>query len=233
MLLKVKGEITMQKRKIEFEFSAGLRWTHWIRAISIFVLTVTGFYLAYVFVAPATSDEPVLFLNAQFRMWHQIVGFLLIAVTLFKTYLFFTDRVSKKERISVLDFLNPKVWFQQIKYYLFMGEHPHLRGAYNPLQFAAYLLLYSMVVLICVTGLILYVHVYHDGLGGFLYPYMRPLEVMMGGLAMVREIHHIVMWGILIFTPIHIYLAIFSSIMGKEGSMDAIISGYKFEKQDH
>ncbi len=220
------------KRKIEFEFSAGLRWTHWLRAISIFVLTVTGFYLAYVFIAPAPSDEPVIFLNAKFRMWHIIAGFLLIAVSLFKLYLFILDGVSKKERISFLDFVSPTVWFAQIKYYLFMGEHPHLRGVYNPLQFIAYIGLYAMIFVISLTGLILHVHCYQaGGIGLALYDYMRPLEAMMGGLAMVREIHHIVMWGILIFLPVHIYMAIFNSIMGKEGSMDAIISGYKFPKQ--
>lgn len=223
----------MPRRKIEFEFSAGLRWTHWLRAIAIFVLTVTGFYLAYVFIAPEASDEPILFLNAKFRMWHQIAGFLLIAVTIYKTYLFLVDKVSFKERVAVMDFLSPKIWFQQIKYYLFMGEHPHLRGVYNPLQFVAYIGLYAMVFVVCITGLVLYVHVYHEGLGGALYDYMRPLEVIMGGLANVREIHHIAMWGILIFVPVHIYMAIFNSIMGKEGSIDSIISGYKFNKNDH
>jgi len=231
-LLKEKGSLSM-KRNIEFEFSAGLRWTHWLRAIAIFVLTVTGFYLTYVFIAPEASDEPVLFLNAKFRMWHEIAGFVLIAVTLFKLYLFLIDKVSIKERVSFLDFISPKIWFQQLKYYLFMGEHPHLRGVYNPLQFIAYIGLYAMVFLISITGLILYVNCYQGGgIGLFLYDYMRPLEAMMGGLAMVREIHHITMWGILIFIPIHIYMAIFNSIMGKEGSMDAIISGYKFPKHD-
>ena len=223
----------MPRRKIEFEFSAGLRWTHWLRAIAIAVLTVTGFYLAYVFIAPEASDEPILFLNAKFRMWHQIAGFLLIAVTIYKTYLFLVDKQSMRERVAIVDFLSPKTWFAQIKYYLFMGEHPHLRGVYNPLQFVAYIGLYAMVFVVCITGLVLYVHVYHEGLGGALYDYMRPLEVMMGGLANVREIHHIAMWGILIFVPVHIYMAIFNSIMGKEGSIDSIISGYKFEKQDH
>lgn len=223
----------MPRRKIEFEFSAGLRWTHWLRAIAIAVLTVTGFYLAYVFIAPEASDEPILFLNAKFRMWHQIAGFLLIAVTIYKTYLFLVDKQSMRERIAIVDFLSPKTWFAQIKYYLFMGEHPHLKGVYNPLQFVAYIGLYAMVFVVCITGLVLYVHVYHEGLGGALYDYMRPLEVMMGGLANVREIHHIAMWGILIFVPVHIYMAIFNSIMGKEGSIDSIISGYKFEKQDH
>ena len=221
------------KRDIEFEFSAGLRWTHWLRAIAIFVLTVTGFYLAYVFIAPETSDEPILFLNAKFRMWHEIAGFLLIAITLYKTYLFCLDGISSKERVSFVDFISPKIWFQQLKYYLFMGEHPHLKGVYNPLQFIAYVGLYAMIFIISLTGLILYVNCYQGGgIGLFLYDYMRPIEAMMGGLAMVREIHHIVMWGILIFLPIHIYMAIFNSIMGKEGSLDAIFSGYKFLKHD-
>ncbi|MDD3462875.1 MAG: Ni/Fe-hydrogenase, b-type cytochrome subunit [Sulfurospirillaceae bacterium] len=222
----------MGKRKTEFEFSAGLRWTHWIRAVSIFALTVSGFYLAYVFIAPETSDEPVLFLNAKFRMWHEIIGFVLIAVTIFKSYLFLADRVSIKERVAFWDLINPKIWYQQIMYYLFLGKHPELKGAYNPIQFLAYIGLYAMVFLICVTGVILYAHSYHDGLGGVLLGFVRPLEAWMGGLSMVREIHHIAMWAILIFVPVHIYMAIFNSIMGKEGSIDAIISGYRFNKTD-
>ncbi|MDD3344477.1 MAG: Ni/Fe-hydrogenase, b-type cytochrome subunit [Sulfurospirillaceae bacterium] len=219
------------KRYTEFEFSAGLRWTHWLRALAIFVLIVTGFYLAYVFIVPAASDEPVVFLNAKFRMWHEIAGFLLIAVTIFKAYLFVIDRQSAKERIAFMDILSLKVWFQQIKYYLFIGKHPELKGAYNPLQFVAYIGLYAMVFLVSLTGLILYVHMYQaGGIGAALYDYMRPIEAMMGGLAMVREIHHITMWGIMLFIPVHIYMAIFNSIMGREGSMDSIISGYRYNK---
>ncbi len=221
------------RRRIEYEFSLGTRWTHWIRAISIFALTITGFYLAYVFVTPASSDEPVIFLNAKFRMWHEIFGFVLIAVTLFKGYLFLIDKESRKERVALLDVLNPVVWYKQIKYYLFLGEHPELRGAYNPIQFIAYVGLYLMVFLVCITGMVLYVHVYHNGLGGFMYEFMRPFEVMMGGLASVRQIHHIAMWGILIFVPVHIYMAIFNSIMSREGAIDAIVSGYKFSKTHH
>ena len=223
----------MNNRKTSYQFSSGLRWTHWIRAIAIFALTATGFYLAYVFVAPGISDEPVLFLNAKMRMWHLVFGFLLIAATIFKIYLFIFDRTSRLERVSFIDFLNPKIWIAQIKYYLFIGKHPKLRGVYNPLQVVAYGSLYFLVILISITGLVLYVHSYHEGLGGFLYDYMRSNEVMMGGLASVREIHHIAMWGILIFVPVHIYMAIFNSIMGKEGSMDSIISGYKFKKPEN
>ncbi len=219
-----------KEREVEYEFSSGTRWTHWIRAISIFILTVTGFYIAYVFVSPEVSSKPDLFLNAKFRMWHEIFGFLLIAVTIYKAYLFLFDKISKKERVAILDVLNPIIWYRQIKYYLFLGEHPHLRGAYNPVQFVAYVGLYFLVFLVSLTGLILYVHVYHDGLGGAMFDLLRPIEVMMGGLAAVREIHHIAMWGILIFVPVHIYMAVFNSVMGREGAIDSIISGYRFGK---
>ncbi|MDX1808283.1 MAG: Ni/Fe-hydrogenase, b-type cytochrome subunit [Sulfurospirillaceae bacterium] len=220
----------LNNRKKKFEFSSGLRWTHWIRVVTIIALTVTGFYIAFVFISPEPSSSPTVFLNAKFRMWHEVAGFVLIAVTLYKAYLFIFTRLSRNERVSMYDILSPKIWIQQIKYYLFIGKHPKLKGVYNPLQFAAYVFLYALIFLISITGLVLYVRGYHQGLGGFLLPYMEPVEAFMGGLASVREIHHIAMWGILIFIPIHIYMAVFNSIMSTEGSIDAIVSGYKFTK---
>lgn len=217
----------------EYEFSAGLRWTHWIRFLAIIALVATGFYLSYVFITPEVSSEPVVFLNAKIRMWHEIIGFVLIAVTLFKTYLFLFDIKSRKELFSFSDFLSPKVWITQIKYYLFIGEHPKLKGVYNPVQFVAYITFYIVLFLICITGLVLYVHVYHEGLGGFLYEPMRSLELSMGGIANVRAIHHIAMWVILIFVPAHVYMVIFNSIKSKDGTADAIFSGYKFPKDKH
>lgn len=222
-----------EKRIAIYEYSIGLRWTHWLRFFAIVGLTITGFYLAYVFVAPEVTNKPVNFMNAKFRMWHEIFGFALIAVTIFKTYLFVLDRKSYKERVAIIDLINPIVWFKQIRYYLFLGDHPKLKGSYNPLQFIAYILLYGMLFLVSITGLVLYVHVYHQGMGALLYDTMRSVEVWMGGLANVREIHHICMWGILLFVPIHIYMAVFNSIKGKEGALGAIFSGYKFSKESH
>ncbi|MGB6327317.1 MAG: Ni/Fe-hydrogenase, b-type cytochrome subunit [Halarcobacter sp.] len=222
--------------KKHYEFSAWLRITHWLRALSIVILTATGFYLAYPFLSASHSGgEPVNFLYALSRSWHVILGFLLIAVTIGKFYLFIFDKESGKERASFWDFINPKIWFKQIKYYLLIGKHPHGKGVYNPLQFLAYVGIYVSIIAISLTGLILYVHVYHEGLGGFLYSFMSPIEVMLGGLAVVRELHHIFMWVFIIFLPIHVYLAIFNSVYGKSGAMDSIISGYRWdvEKKKH
>lgn len=222
-----------QDRISEYEFSIGLRLSHWIRALCIVFLVISGYYISYVFISPDTSSTPTLFMGAKWRMWHQIAGFLLIACFIFKVYLFLFDKLSRKEWLSILDFINPSIWIKQIKYYLFMGKHPHLKGVYNPLQFASYFFFYLVLALICLTGLILYAHVYHDGLGGLIYEPMRVIEAYMGGLANVRTIHRISMWIIMIFVIVHVYMAIFNAVKGKDGAMDAIISGYKFIKKEH
>lgn len=218
--------------KKHYEFSSWLRITHWIRVVAIIILTFTGFYIAVPFISAALNQgEPNNYLYALMRSWHIIFGFVLIAVTIGKFYLFIFDKQSKIERVSFWDFISPKIWVKQIKYYMLIGKHAHLKGVYNPLQFFAYLGVYVAIIAICITGLILHIHVYHEGLGGFLYDFLRPLEVMMGGLAVVRELHHIFMWVFIVFLPVHIYLAVFNSIYGQTGAMDSIVSGYKWEDE--
>lgn len=220
-----------EKRVAEYEYSIGYRITHWVRALAIAILVVSGYYISYVFQSPSISSEPVLFLQAKWRFVHLVFGFILIAVFAFKSYLFVFDSLSKKERDSIFDCLQPKMWIAQIKYYLFLGPHPHIRGAYNPLQFASYAFFYFILFVICLTGMILYIHIYHDGMGGLFYSILRPFEVLMGGLANVREIHHITMLIIMIFVPVHIYMAAFNAIKGMDGCMDAIVTGYKIARK--
>ena len=217
--------------EVEKEFTSLYRWQHWIRVLSIVILTITGFYIAEPFVTPIPNSEPTNFMYGLFRSWHEIFGFVMIAVVIFKTYLFFGSKKYKGEMGSIKDFLDIRIRKQQIGYYLLTSKHPHLKGTYNPLQFIAYIGFYILMVILILTGLILYVHVYHDGLGGAIYGLMRSFEVMFGGLAVVRELHHIAMWGVILFVCVHVYMAIYNAVFGKDGSMDAIFSGLKWKKE--
>lgn len=213
----------------EYEFSVGLRLTHWIRAFCILALCISGFYIASVFISPKINAEPTNFLQAKFRLAHNIAGFILLACVIFKIYLFFFDKVSKKELRSFKDIFNIKLWIQQIKFYLFLGKHPHLNGVYNPLQFVTYFIFYILIAFLLLTGFIMYINVYHEGFAALITPILKPFEATMGGLAMVRIIHHILTWCIVIFVCVHIYMATFNAIKAKDGSMDAIFSGYKYK----
>ncbi|MEA2047928.1 MAG: Ni/Fe-hydrogenase, b-type cytochrome subunit [Campylobacterota bacterium] len=209
----------------DFVYSSSNRILHWIRALVVTGLIITGFYIADPFLSPEGSTDKLLY--AEWTNWHIILGFILISSGLLRIYLFFFGKDSDGELRSLKDVFSIKSWIIQLKSYFFIGEL-RKKGFYGPLQFITYFAIMVLVVVASVTGLILYVHVYHQGVGGLLYDSMRVLEAWMGGLANVRYIHHVTMWGYLIFIPIHIYLVIWSAIRFKHGALDVMFTGYDY-----
>ncbi len=221
----------------DFVYSWSNRILHWIRALVITGLIITGFYLAHPFLSPEGSTDKLLYGN--WAMWHFILGFVLISSGLLRIYLFFFGKDSSGELRSLKDVFSLRSWKNALKSYFFFGELRKI-GLYGPLQFITYFVITILVIVASVTGLILYVHVYHQGLGGVLYDSMRIVEAWLGGLATVRYIHHITMWGYLIFIPIHIYMVIWSAIRFKHAALDVMFTGYdyhlkkeKLEKDKH
>ena len=209
----------------DFVYSSSNRILHWIRALVITGLVITGFYIADPFLSTEGSTDKLLF--GKWAMWHFIFGFILVSAGLLRIYLFFFGKDSDGELRSLKDVFSIKSWIIQLKSYFFIGELCK-KGIYGPLQFITYFAITVLVIVASVTGLILYVHVYHQGVGGWLYDPMRAIEAWMGGLATVRYIHHITMWGYLIFIPIHIYLVIWSAIRFKHGALDVMFTGYDY-----
>lgn len=245
------NKVEMSKKELHMheEFSGLTRIFHWLRALCIFVLIATGFYIASPFIisqpdmTQATlqgiiKGDVVIeqsmgvaetsYMQAYIRSVHLIMGFVLIAISIFRIYLFIFDKKSSPERISFKQAIDSKVWIAQIKTYLFLGSHPHINGAYNPLQFITYFFLALLVLLISLTGVVLYYNVYHDGLGAILAFCFKWVEVLCGGLSNVRNLHHILTWGFIIFIPVHIYMAVWNSIKYPNGGVDAIVSGVRY-----
>lgn len=245
------NKVEMFKKELHMheEFSGLTRLFHWLRALCIFTLIATGFYIAYPFIisqpelTQATLEANIngdivlnqsmgvvgtSYLQAYIRSVHLVMGFVLIAISFFRIYLFFFDKKSLPERVSITQLFDRKVWIEQIKTYLFIGKHPHINGAYNPLQFVTYLCLGILVLLISLTGVVLYYNVYDDGLGAVLAVCFKWVEVLFGGLANVRNFHHILTWAFVIFIPVHIYLAVWNSLKYPNGGVDSIISGMRY-----
>ncbi|WP_104706221.1 Ni/Fe-hydrogenase, b-type cytochrome subunit [Helicobacter bizzozeronii] len=213
------------------EFSGFVRLFHWARAFAIFFLVGSGFYIAYPFLQPNSSVySGMYFLQAYIRSVHIMLGFILIAISLFRCYLFFFDRKSGAERSSAKNIGSLNAWIKQLKVYFWIGKAQGGAGAYNPLQFIAYLGLCILLVLISLSGVVLYYNVYHNGLGAFLAPLFKWFEVLCGGLSNVRYIHHLATWGIILFVPVHVYMVVFHSIRFPDGGADSMISGMRYVK---
>ncbi|WP_027390842.1 Ni/Fe-hydrogenase, b-type cytochrome subunit [Chrysiogenes arsenatis] len=218
----------------QYRLSAEMRWAHWIRAIAILALVVTGFYLARPYLTPEPVLEPVKFQYAMWRFVHIVCGFALAGITIFRIYVFFFDLRSRRaEWTSFYTTFKPKTWWQQLKYYALLSDSTIAKeGIYGPLQHVSYIMLMLMLIGEILTGFILHSAGYGQGLGGLLGEFLAPLTVWMGGLAGVRNIHYLLMWGILIFIPIHIYMVFWYSNRHPSGSVDAIFNGYVFKKVD-
>jgi len=62
------------------------------------------------------------------------------------------------------------------------------------------------------------------------YKILRPVENMLGGLAVVRYVHHIFTWFFILFIVVHIYMAFWYDAILKKGTVSSMISGNIFKK---
>lgn len=213
----------------DYIFTPVIRICHWLRALSIVLLVISGFYISWPFLVQYGGPDNLM--QGWVRFGHLVAGFILVAITIIRAYLYFFSK-SDIERRSFRDVISPKKWIENLMAYGYMGNM-HKSGVYGPLQYMTYFALTMVIVVMCVTGLILHAHVYHEGLGGAFMPIAEALIPMFGTLAFVRELHHFLTRVFVIFMVIHVYMAVFSGIRFKHNSVDSIVSGYDYHPMKH
>jgi Ni/Fe-hydrogenase 1 B-type cytochrome subunit len=217
-------KITPQK-----EWSAAIRWNHWLMAVSIVALVATGSYIADPFTIAGGETAKKMFMG-DVRFWHILFGVVLCFLLVWRLYLAFFSRFHADWK----DFFAWTNWnnmIRQVRFYLFLSkEPPENTHLYGPLQSLAYAGFLVVVFLFVLTGLILMGAGYDAGLTGFVYKFVKPFQNLMGGLATVRWIHHILRWGVILFLPVHIYMAFWYDVVFKEGTVSSMISGTLFRR---
>ncbi len=213
------------------EWSVAIRFNHWLVVGSILILIATGFYIADPFTISEGETVNKMFMG-DVRFWHILFGVSLSFLMLWRLYLAFFSRF----HADCKDFLactNLQNGLRQIRFYLFFSkEHPLRTHLYGPLQSLAYLGFFAMAFLMVLTGLILMGAGYDAGLTAFVYKLVKPFGNWMGGLATVRWIHHILMWGVILFLPVHVYMAFWHDVVMKEGTVSSMISGTVFRRSN-
>ncbi|MDI3299698.1 MAG: cytochrome b/b6 domain-containing protein, partial [Bacillota bacterium] len=85
------------------------------------------------------------------------------------------------------------------------------------------------LVLIALTGWLLYGANYHRGLGGFAYYTLGFLYPLFGGLAGLRSWHHWLALAILFFVLIHVYMIVWNAVQKRDGTIETMIVGFRRE----
>jgi len=207
-----------------------IRAMHWAAAASILLLMATGFFIGRPYFAAASqASDP--FTMGWMRFLHFVAAGVLVATGIVRIYWLFAG--NRYERLGALFPVRPSDWrnlARVARKYASMrwSEEPHFVG-HNPMQQLSYTGLYVVILIQVLTGFALY------GLSdpdGFFFQTLGWQVYYVGGVPMLRFVHHVLTWVILIFLPIHVYFAIRSDFTGRGGAISAIVSGGRWVRDD-
>ncbi|GAB6122812.1 Ni/Fe-hydrogenase, b-type cytochrome subunit [Dysgonomonas termitidis] len=207
-----------------------VRFYHWVNALCIVILCVTGFLIAD---PPAIMSDT----EATFRYWFGIVRFIHF-VTAFVFFFNFVFRIywgfagNKYARWSNFIPLKKSQWKELVEVIkvdvLMIKNKPVDSIGHNQVASCTYFIMFLAFLLQCITGFGLYAQMSKAALPK-LFAWMVPV---MGGDLMVRHIHHYLMWFFILFAIGHVYLVFYHDYIERRGVTSSMIGGWKFVEEN-
>jgi len=222
-----------EKQDKFYIYEAPVRVWHWVTALSITVLAVTGYLIGSPLpsVPGEASDH---FLMGYIRFAHFTAGYVLAVGMVARIYWAFVGN-SVSRQLFVVPVWRASHWkgvWAEIRWYLFLEKKPLHHLGHNPLASMA---MFGMFVLgtlfLIVTGFALYGE--GTGEGSWAHTCFTSWVIPLFGQSQdVHTWHHLGMWYVLIFVMIHVYLAIREDIMGRSDLVSSMINGWRHFKND-
>lgn len=216
-------------RKI-YIWQLAVRFYHWINAISIITLAITGYLIGNPPAFQSASEASFGYWFGTVRFIHFFAAFVFFFNFAFRIYWGFVgNRFAKwdqfipykasqwKEILHVLCLDILQICIKPIKS---MG-HNSLAGFTYFLTFLAFLFQ-------AMTGFGMYSAMSHAWLPN-LFSWIVPL---MGGDFAVRQWHHVMMWFFIIFSMIHVYLVFYHDYVEGRGTISSMAGGWKFIERE-
>lgn len=216
-----------QSIKSVYVYEAPVRIWHWINALAITVLAVTGYFIAKP-LPTMPGEASAHFLMGYIRFAHFAAGYALAIGLLGRTYWAFVGNYHARE-LFWLPIFQKAYWVEvwsMLKWYAFVSPRPGRYVGHNPLARMAMVTLFLFTsVFMVVTGFALYgegsqMGSWQERMFGWVIP-------LMGQSQDVHTWHHMGLWVMVIFVIVHVYAAIREDIMGRQSIVSTMISGYR------
>jgi len=216
-----------------YVYEAPVRIWHWVNALCITVLCVTGYFIGSPL--PSMSGEASdHFLMGYIRFAHFSAGYVLAIGFLYRIFWAFMGNHHARQ-LFVLPVTNPHWWkgvLHEIKWYAFLTKEPHKYIGHNPLALLAmHILLVWGTVFMIFTGFALY----GEGatMDSWQYSLFSSWIIPLFGQSQdVHTWHHLVMWVIICFIIMHVYVAIREDIMSRQSMVSTMVSGWRTFKDN-
>ena len=210
-----------------YVYDAATRIWHWVTALCIVVLGVTGYFIG----SPPPSiggDAYQHFLFGYIRMTHFIAGMILGVAFLMRIYRVFVGGPHARQ-IFYIPFWNLHWWkdlFGEVRWYLFMGKPKEYIG-HNPLaHFAMFAMFVLPTIVLLLTGFALYAE--DAGVQSLWYRLFGWVFVVIGDSFAVHTWHNVAMWIVIIFSMVHMYMAIREDMTHRQTTISSMVSGWRF-----
>lgn len=228
---RFEAERSARMVKAVYVYEAPLRLWHWVNALCIVVLALTGYFIGKPL--PSMSGEASdHYLMGYIRFLHFSAAWIFAIGFLGRIYWALVGNLHARQ-IFILPILNPAWWREvvhEIRWYLFLVKEPNKYIGHNPLAQLAMFLFFTVgsVYMIC-TGFALY----GEGLGqgSWADEMFGWVIVAVGGNSqVVHGLHRLGMWVTLVFVIVHVYAAIREDIMSRQSLISTMVSGWRMFK---
>lgn len=206
-----------------------VRITHWLIALSLFVLSFTGFYLGDPFLV-VPGEARFRFVTGTMKAVHFYAAIVFTVAVLSRlVWMFLGNEYARWPQFLPTTRVRWTGVWRTVAFYLFLRrESPRVVG-HNPLAGGIYLAVLGLCLLMIASGLAIYsASAALDSWTrafGFLVP-------LFGGLQTARFLHHVGMWLLLGFFVHHLMSALMMSTVERTGIFESIFTGIKFVRRD-
>lgn len=216
-----------------YVYQAPVRIWHWVNALAITVLCVTGYLIGRPLPTMQIAEAYDQFVMGYVRFAHFAAAMILTVGFFGRIYWAFVGNSHARQMFYVPIF-NPRFWKEllwELRWYMFLEKHPKKYVGHNPLAHVAMFCFMTLGLTFMIgTGWALYAE--GAGQGSLPDTAMGWLLGLVQNSQRLHTLHHLGMWAIVIFMIIHIYAAIREDIMSRQSMVSTMISGHRMFKDD-
>ncbi len=213
--------------KAIYVYEAPVRIWHWVNALSIVVLAVTGYFIGKPLpTMPGEASDN--YLMGYIRFAHFSAAYIFVIGLLGRVYWAIVGNHHARELFSVPIF-TPAYWRElgiMLQWYLFLRNRPSRYVGHNPVaRFMMFFMFLVVAVFMIGSGFAMYGEGLQSGSwADKLFGWVIPL---MGQSQDVHTWHRLGMWTMVLFVMLHVYAAIREDIMGRQSIVSTMISGVR------
>ena len=220
------------KRTAVYVYEAPVRLWHWINALAITVLAITGWFIANPLpTLPGEASDH--FVMGYIRFAHFAAAYMFAIGFLGRIYWAIVGNEHSKQ-LFTLPFYKKAFWSEllhEVRWYAFMEKEPKRYVGHNPLAHLFMVVIITVGgIAMALTGFALYAE--QTGLGSWQDSLFGWLIPMVGQSQDVRLWHHWGMWVIVVFVILHVYVAIREDIVSRQSLISTMFSGWRMFKDD-